>query len=157
MKKTFWVYLILSLSIMVGIFCFSAQNGEKSSSISMSMTKKVVTEEKTAELPKAEVNKKYEKIETVIRKTAHVLIYTALGFCVFMTLYYSGKMNKKWILCIISVAFCIFYASTDEVHQLFVSERSGEVRDVLIDSCGSAIGSALALLICKIKYKLPKA
>ena len=154
MKKSFWIYLFLTIAIMSIIFVFSAQTGEKSSSISMSMTKKVVTEEKTNELPTKEVDKKYEKVETIIRKSAHFLVYTALGFCFFMMLFHSEKMNKKWILFIISVIFCIIYASSDEFHQLFVSERSGELRDVLIDSCGSALGASLAFFVCKIKYKI---
>ena len=152
MKKAFWIYLFLTVAIMSVIFVFSAQIGEKSSAISMSMTKKVVTEEKTKDLPKKEVDEKYETVETIIRKTAHILVYTALGFCSFMTLFYSKKLNKKWVLFIISIVFCIIYASSDEIHQLFVFERSGEFRDVLIDSAGSVIGALLALFICKIKY-----
>jgi VanZ family protein len=37
------------------------------------------------------------------------------------------------------------YAVTDEVHQLFVSGRSGEVRDILIDTIAGALGIALYL------------
>ena len=151
MKKCFWIYLVLTLSIMVGIFCFSAQSGEKSSSISLGMTKKVVTEQPDEKVTRAEINDKIEIVETIIRKSAHFLIFTALGFCVFMTLYYSDKMHRKCIICIISLIFCIFYASTDEIHQLFVNERSGEVRDVLIDSAGSLLGIVLACGILKIK------
>lgn len=156
MKKFFCVYFILTIIIMAGIFVFSSQNGEQSSSISMSMTKKVVTEKPSQDVPKKVIDKKYELVETIIRKTAHGLIYTALGFCVFMTLYYSEKMNKKYVLFIISMVFCIFYASSDEIHQLFVSERSGEVRDVFIDSAGSLIGISIALFICKTKEKKRK-
>lgn len=156
MKKAFWVYLVLTVAIMVGIFCFSAQSGEKSSSISMNMTQKVVSEQKNEELPKAELSKKYGTVETVIRKTAHVLIYTALGFCVFMTLYYSGKLHKMWVLFIVSLVFCIIYASSDEIHQLFVSGRSGEVRDVLIDSAGSMVGISISLIVRRIMDKQQK-
>ncbi len=156
MKKSFWIYLILTLSIMIGIFCFSAQNGEKSSAISSGMTKKVVTEQPSEKITKEEINDKLEFVETIIRKSAHALIYTALGFCVFMTLYYSEKMNKNTLLFIISLVFCIFYASSDEIHQLFVSERSGEVRDVLIDSAGSLAGILIAVVVQKIKRKSQK-
>ncbi len=153
MKKFFWVYLILTLSIMVGIFCFSAQPGEESSAISEGVTKKVVVEERGVDIPKNEYDDKFEFVETIIRKSAHFLIFTALGFCVFMTLYSSGKMNKNSVLCIISLLICIIYASTDEIHQLFVSERSGELRDVLIDSGGSFVGIFIALILQKIRKK----
>ncbi|MBQ7953502.1 MAG: hypothetical protein IJ332_02020, partial [Clostridia bacterium] len=62
MKKSFWVYIVLTLSIMVGIFCFSAQPGEKSSSMSMSVTKKVVTEKPSEQITLAEVNDKIELV-----------------------------------------------------------------------------------------------
>lgn len=150
MKKSFWVYLILTLSIMVGIFCFSAQPGEKSSKISLSVTKRVVTEQPSEHITKKEINDKTDLVEVIIRKSAHFLIFTALGFSVFMTLYKSGKLNKICIICIISLIICIVYAITDEVHQLFVSERSGEVRDVLIDSAGSLLGILLTSGTLKI-------
>ena len=37
----------------------------------------------------------------------------------------------------------------DELHQLFVPGRSGQVKDVLIDGCGAVIG---ALIIWGISY-----
>lgn len=45
------------------------------------------------------------------------------------------------------IAVC--YAATDETHQLFVPGRSGQVRDVLIDSVGAAIGVLLATLAAR--------
>jgi VanZ family protein len=35
------------------------------------------------------------------------------------------------------------YAVTDEIHQGFVSGRSAQVRDVLIDTAGALVGVAL--------------
>ena len=153
MKKAFWIYLALTLCIMGVIYYFSAQTGEISSNVSLSVTKKVVTEEKTSDLSGQDAKKKIDSAEAIIRKTAHFLVYTVLGFCVFMTMYYSGKMNKKYILFTISIVFCIIYASSDEIHQLFVCERSGELRDVLIDSSGAFIGSLCAFCMSKIKCK----
>lgn len=47
--------------------------------------------------------------------------------------------------CIViwSVILAALYASTDEFHQLFVPGRSGQFRDVLIDSCGAAAGTLI--------------
>ena len=57
----------------------------------------------------------------------------------------------------LSGGICLLYASSDEIHQLFVPGRSGEVRDVMIDFSGAALGIALStlvfLLICRIKKK----
>ena len=51
---------------------------------------------------------------------------------------------------VIAIVLTALYASTDEFHQLFVPGRSGQVRDVLIDSCGAAIGVLIAWGLIRI-------
>ncbi|MFP3514028.1 VanZ family protein, partial [Peribacillus sp. SIMBA_075] len=50
-------------------------------------------------------------------------------------------------------AFSAFYAATDEVHQLFIPGRSGEARDVLIDSTGAAAGLTCYWLVAKFNWQ----
>ena len=45
------------------------------------------------------------------------------------------------------------YAFTDEVHQLFISGRTGELKDIIIDTAGATIG----LLIYDFIYKMKEA
>ena len=45
---------------------------------------------------------------------------------------------------------CITYAFFDELHQMFINNRSGEVRDIFIDMIGSISG---ILLFYKIRKK----
>lgn len=80
----------------------------------------------------------------IIRKSAHFTLYLVLGLFV----YNACRDNKKRI--IISLFICIFYACTDEFHQLFIIGRSCEIRDVIIDSIGSFIG----ILIYNYIYSL---
>ncbi|HIU52150.1 MAG TPA: VanZ family protein [Candidatus Merdicola faecigallinarum] len=47
----------------------------------------------------------------------------------------------------------VIYAITDEIHQLFVPGRSGEIRDVLIDGLGIIVG---IILIYQFKKKRGK-
>jgi len=42
------------------------------------------------------------------------------------------------------------YAATDEFHQLFVPGRSGQVKDVLLDSCGAAVGVLILMLVAAL-------
>ncbi|MBR2778883.1 MAG: VanZ family protein [Firmicutes bacterium] len=49
--------------------------------------------------------------------------------------------------------FGTFYAVTDEVHQMLVPGRSGECRDVLIDSAGVLAGILLVIIVFKIKNR----
>lgn len=80
-----------------------------------------------------------------IRKLAHFTLYFILGILFYNVINLYNIDNKK--ILIISILFCIIYACSDEIHQLFVSGRSGELRDVLIDSCGSVLG---IIIISKI-------
>lgn len=153
MKKSFWVYLILTISIMNGIFFLSAQVGDKSADMSMNVTERIINEETYEVTKEKSLSTMQGEFDVVIRKSAHILIYTSLGFCVFMTLAKSGKFNKNMLLFITALLICIIYASSDEIHQLYVSERSGEVRDVFIDTAGSAVGIIIALLINKKRVR----
>ena len=50
-------------------------------------------------------------------------------------------------LYLISIILCIIYATSDEIHQLFVPGRACQLRDILIDSIGSITGVYLYKLI----------
>ena len=54
----------------------------------------------------------------------------------------------------ISVASSFLYACTDEFHQLFTGGRSGEFKDVCIDTGGAAAGAAMTLLLIFVCSKL---
>ena len=60
---------------------------------------------------------------------------------------------KNWI-SMVTLAYCVFYAAIDEIHQLFVPGRSGEIKDVLIDSCGSFIGIHFYYFVSMIRRRL---
>ena len=125
MKKRFWLFLILTVGIMGVIFYFSSQNATESSGMSMGLIRKLLHKRLIEVMSHESAVMIEEGIETLVRKSAHFFIYSCLGFCSAMTLYYSGKVNKSCILFIISLVFCIFYASSDEVHQLFVAGFCG--------------------------------
>ena len=84
-------------------------------------------------------------ITFVVRKCAHFTLYLILGVLVLNALRYYKVKN----IIILAILICITYACFDEIHQLFIQGRSGEVRDVLIDSIGSLIGIVLFKLVCK--------
>lgn len=84
-----------------------------------------------------------------VRKLAHVTIYFILGFLVYLYIK-DLKIDNK---IIISILICVLYATSDEIHQLFILGRSGEVKDVLIDTSGSVLG-ILFLKILKSNKKI---
>ncbi|MCK5811789.1 MAG: VanZ family protein [Clostridiales bacterium] len=76
---------------------------------------------------------KSEWFVTLIRKTAHFVEYFILGFLAVKS---HGSFYKKYSI-LVSLLFCISYAFTDEIHQLFVSGRAFMLLDVFIDSIGA--------------------
>lgn len=82
-----------------------------------------------------------------IRKLAHFIIYLLLGICVISFLREFGDVSNTFILY--ALLFCFLYASSDEVHQLFVVGRNGSLIDVLIDSLGSFLG----ILLYRLFYR----
>ena len=81
----------------------------------------------------------------IVRKSAHFIEYTVLGFFTAR----GFKLSKKspWF----SVLASAVYASTDEFHQTFIPGRSGEVGDILIDTAGATLGTLIYWLFNRNK------
>ncbi len=88
-------------------------------------------------------------LTTLIRKMAHFFCYLILGILGMWTLSAYNAEGKRWLIALL---FCMLYAVSDEVHQLFVPGRAGKIVDVLIDTAGSATGIA-AFSIAKSREK----
>jgi VanZ family protein len=86
-----------------------------------------------------------DNIIVIVRKTAHFLEYLVLGVLLINVL--KDYRELTFGVCLFAILFCLGYAITDEVHQLFVSERSGRILDVLIDTLGSLSGILIYWLI----------
>lgn len=147
MKKAF--KLLLLIIWMVLIFCFSNQKAEDSSRLSDGLIVKVSSVFINNNLSTAKKEEILKKYTTIVRKTAHFCVYLVLGILVINLLV---DYNIK-LLILVSLLICLLYSVSDEFHQLFIDGRSGEVRDVLIDTCGSLAGIYSYYLIKKDKSK----
>ncbi|MCH1960620.1 VanZ family protein [Romboutsia hominis] len=87
----------------------------------------------------------------VVRKSAHMLSYGLLSVLLFMSIYDNYKSINK--TSIISLIITFLYACSDEFHQTFITGRSGEFRDVLVDSTGAIIFLLIIILITKFINK----
>ena len=144
------VLIILLVGTFYIIFGFSSQNATESSGISKKVSETIV-EITNKDKPIQEKNEIVKFLEPIIRKLAHFSIYTVVGF-LLMTLFFTYKIsiNKK---IIISLILGFIYACSDELHQTFVAGRSGEARDVLIDTSGVFIGILISYNFYKIYKK----
>ncbi len=60
----------------------------------------------------------------------------------------SGPFGA-YIRAIAALLICLIYGATDEFHQTFVDGRSGEVRDVLVDTLGALIAIVLIWIVIR--------
>lgn len=122
-----------TLVILITIFFFSSQDGA-ASSLSSGFFSRLLT----GIFPP-------DTASFVVRKTAHFTIYALLGFFALRSCTAWGLKSTKAILyCFL---FCVLYASSDEIHQLFSDGRSGQIRDVMLDSAGAISGIEISWLI----------
>ncbi|MDU2149173.1 MAG: VanZ family protein [Paeniclostridium sordellii] len=84
--------------------------------------------------------------EFLIRKSAHMFLYFMLAILIYMV--FKNINNIK--VYIYSLTGCFIYACTDEIHQLFITGRSGEFKDVLVDTLGATIGLLIVFIMNKI-------
>lgn len=92
-------------------------------------------------IEKLDVGLSEQVLTFLTRKAAHIVAYFVLGLLMFNAI--RGYKWERKYLVLASIAFCCLYAVSDEVHQIFVPGRSGEVRDVLIDTAASGAGVAV--------------
>lgn len=149
MKNRKTITIILIISWMIIVFLFSDQPSIESSSTSGKVIEIII---KTLNINISDEN--IQELQLPIRKLAHFTIYAIGGILILLHIDLYKMSEKKKL--IISGLIGIAYAVTDEVHQLFVIGRSGEIRDVCIDSLGIVTGLIILLYIDKIMKRKKK-
>lgn len=147
------VFGVLTVLCMVLIFCFSMENSDESSATSGSVTDKVIDAvyDDYDEMSESEQESIKDKVERVIRKCAHFSVFTMLGFFASMT---AGRRKLFGRGTAFTLLFCVLYACSDEIHQLFVPGRAGMIMDVIIDTGGALTGILISFLVMLITAKL---
>ena len=88
----------------------------------------------------------------LVRKLAHFAEFGLLGFLsTWLTVHVNRRKKwlKTWLEWLIPMVFCLLYAISDEVHQIF-SNRGASAKDVLIDFAGAVTGILLLRAILGI-------
>ena len=143
MKKI--ISFIVLILWMIVIFSFSSADANKSTGTSDKViTTMIEIKDKITnnETPNNEKEIIVKNSSFYIRKIAHLTEYLILGFLMFNLLKQYSVTNIYY-----AIGLSILYSCTDEFHQLFISGRSGSIRDVLIDSIGILIGTYLYKLL----------
>lgn len=138
-----WLAVVFWMGL---IFFLSHQPATESSELSQGLTTMIIYFIESI-LP---VIIDLDLVHFLIRKGAHFFAYFVLGMLITFAL--GTRLCSSGRRFIVAFVICVLYAISDEVHQLFIPGRSGEVRDVLIDSVGSAVG--IGCFQCVVKIRL---
>jgi VanZ family protein len=79
----------------------------------------------------------------LIRKCAHLTEFAVLALLFWRALRKPERKDLRpwlWTEAGLALLCAMLYATSDEVHQLFVASREGKVSDVLLDTSGAALG-----------------
>ncbi|MBY7144348.1 VanZ family protein [Virgibacillus sp. NKC19-3] len=141
-KKIAWTAVIVWMGV---IFYLSDQPATESNELSNKITENIIT---IVDTIFSSVNLDINSFNHIVRKNAHFFAYSMLAVFVINAL---SKSGMRWYRnSIVTLGVCIIYAVSDEVHQLVVPGRSGELRDVLIDSAGASVGICFYWMVTKI-------
>ena len=147
-----FVKYLLIIIWMILIFYFSNQPANNSSKQSKGIIIKgitTVTKIVNKNISNQELNKIIYIVEKPVRKAAHIFLYFVLAILVTWLLKsYNLTYNQIFLY---SILICVLYSCSDEIHQLFISGRSGSIVDVFIDNLGSYLG----IFIINKRLKLP--
>lgn len=159
--------LSVTLAIMMAIFLFSAQTGGESGSLSDTLARFLAS----VFVPGYDMMGAEERAVLIsrlswpIRKTAHASEYACLTMSLVITCWQIHAWHNDHRQCkrplptrivrvgLVAFAISVFYACTDETHQLFIDGRAGQFTDVLVDASGAAVG---CLLCCLLMYAFLK-
>lgn len=162
-KKTYIIILSLVLVIvwMVAIFWLSSMSGDESNRKSKKTINKALpisaeVTHNTTEMTSAEKTQIVDELNAPLRKCMHASVYFVLSTLSFGFISSLNLKNPK-IKYLLPILIAFLYACSDEYHQTFVTGRSGEFRDVLIDTSGSIIAIILIFILSLALKKIKNA
>lgn len=134
------ISLLLILGVMMAIVLFSSQSGITSNQFSKGILQMI--------LEALHLNfegTQAEMANLVLRKIAHFSLYCLLGIgCSSFLLTTKLSLKQRMLL---SIAFCLLFAASDELHQFLLGTRNGNGKDVLLDTLGASVGSGLVVWV----------
>ena len=130
-----------AIVMLILIFMFSEQDGEKSGALSYEVGVRVITytnETLDKGWTAPQISNMTENGQVYIRKAAHFVEYFLLAVSVAFPLYVYGLRGPQLVL--IAGAFCVGLSVLDECHQFFSAGRTPRKFDVAVDTVGILCG-----------------
>ena len=86
-------------------------------------------------------------VDEPLRVIAHLGTYAILAGLLLFAL--TSRMPPTAQAAVLAFGLAVLYGVTDEMHQAFVPDRTGQLSDVVTDAIGAAVGVTLAWWILR--------
>lgn len=97
-----------------------------------------------------------EQLHYDFRKGCHMMEFAILTILAWRAIRQPERNDQRkwrWDEAGLALGITLLYAASDELHQVFIPSRTGQISDVVVDVIGGAIGLTLLWLAGK-KFKL---
>lgn len=139
-----WLLIALLLYAMSS---FSGQNAEQSNALSLRVTSLIARLINSDFMDMSRQQQLFiiYYLHPFVRKLAHFCEFALLGGLIMCAaLCHMWSLSTRVTVAVLCSGLC---AVMDEFHQLFISGRSGQLKDVAIDFTGAVIGIACVLAL----------
>ncbi len=154
-RKPIWIVIAWTAVIlwMAFIFSMSAEPAVESNKTSGGVAELIlkIFVPDFEEFSSAERAEMVDGIQHVVRKGAHFCGYTLMG--ILLCVAFSGHFERYRHVAPSAFLVGALYAASDELHQRFVPGRSGEIKDILLDSSGVAFGIMISVIFILLMRK----
>lgn len=137
-------FILFTGILMFIIFLFSSQNSGASHHLSRGVLDTFV-QAFNIELTQKQLNFG----NWMLRKIAHFSLYFSLAVGL-MGIFSTTNLHLQWGI-LFTLLVCLCFASGDEIYQLLLGTRNGNIKDVLLDFIGTTCGVIVCRCVCKEK------
>jgi VanZ family protein len=137
-----WTAVVIWMAV---IFVFSHQTGQQSGQLSNSLARLLTKILQRPDDPAA-----ISRLEGILRMLAHGGVFFILGLLTCWA--FSETSTAHLRNALLTFIVCALYAASDELHQVFIPGRAGQLSDYLIDLAGVVLAIILYQLVSTIAY-----
>jgi VanZ family protein len=91
-------------------------------------------------------------LHVFIGKCSHVGEYFIFGLLLFRAIRMPGQ-GWRWDWAFLAMLIAALYASSDEIHQIFVPSRGASVLDALLDTGGAGVAQLAAWIVNRLERR----
>ena len=96
----------------------------------------------------------WDEIHHILRKTGHFLGYGTIGLMWLRAWHMTAPRLSLAMDAALAVLGTALIASSDEIHQTFLPNRTGTLSDVVLDCCGALVLVGIAYGVNRMRTPL---